>query len=90
MQVNSSRRPILVKVGSHCRSDQLDHPDHRKSPTKPDQARLKREYTTSSRPLVDNTRPHTTHLRRPLNHLSDFRSIISTYTQALHDLSSTK
>ncbi|KAH3704840.1 hypothetical protein DPMN_079901 [Dreissena polymorpha] len=45
------------KVGSHCRSDQLDHPDHRNFPTKPDQALLKRVYTTSSRPLVDNTRP---------------------------------
>ncbi|KAH3858070.1 hypothetical protein DPMN_100689 [Dreissena polymorpha] len=46
-----------VKVGSHCRSDHPDHPDHRNFPTKPDQARLKRVYTTSSRPLVDNIRP---------------------------------
>ncbi|KAH3851115.1 hypothetical protein DPMN_093596 [Dreissena polymorpha] len=46
-----------IKVGSHCRSDQLDHPDHGNFPTKPDQARLKRVYTTSSRPLVDTTRP---------------------------------
>ncbi|KAH3844149.1 hypothetical protein DPMN_086403 [Dreissena polymorpha] len=46
-----------IQVGSHCRSDQLDHPDHRNFPTKPDQARLERVYTTSSRPLVDNTRP---------------------------------
>ncbi|KAH3738592.1 hypothetical protein DPMN_045230 [Dreissena polymorpha] len=50
-------RIIFVKVGSHFRSDQLDHPDHQNFPTKPDQARLKRVYTTSSRPLVDNTRP---------------------------------
>ncbi|KAH3843168.1 hypothetical protein DPMN_116678 [Dreissena polymorpha] len=46
-----------LKVGSHCRSDQLDHPDHQNFPTKPDQARLKRVYTTSSRPIVDNTLP---------------------------------
>ncbi|KAH3871005.1 hypothetical protein DPMN_034199 [Dreissena polymorpha] len=52
------------KVGSHCRSDQLDLPDHQNSPTKPDQVRLKRVYTTSSRPLVDNTRPP----RFPLDH----------------------
>ncbi|KAH3840580.1 hypothetical protein DPMN_114030 [Dreissena polymorpha] len=73
-----------IKVGSHCRSDLLDHPDHRNFPTKPDQARLKRVYTTSSRPLVDNTRP--THdlfttstqpsLRFPLDHLDLYASPI--------------
>ncbi|KAH3872265.1 hypothetical protein DPMN_035480 [Dreissena polymorpha] len=80
----------LLKVGSHCRSDQLDHPDHRNFPTKPDQARLKRVYTTSSRPIVDNTRPphdsFTTStqpsFRFPLDHLD--------LTRALYDLSSTK
>ena len=30
-----------IKLGSHCRSDQLDHPDHPNSPIRPDQARLK-------------------------------------------------
>ncbi|KAH3711421.1 hypothetical protein DPMN_071090 [Dreissena polymorpha] len=48
--------------------------------TKPDQARLKRVYTTSSRPLVDNTRPPydslTTStqpsLRFPLDHLDPY------------------
>ncbi|KAH3703331.1 hypothetical protein DPMN_078365 [Dreissena polymorpha] len=48
---------MSLKVGSHCRSDQFDHPDHRNFPIKPDQARLKRVNTTSSRPLADNTRP---------------------------------
>ncbi|KAH3726379.1 hypothetical protein DPMN_052241 [Dreissena polymorpha] len=48
---------LSLKVGSHSRSDQLDHTDHRNFPTKPYQARLKRVYTTFSRPLVDNTRP---------------------------------
>ncbi|KAH3809832.1 hypothetical protein DPMN_138212 [Dreissena polymorpha] len=48
---------ITLKVGSHCRSDQLDHPDHQNFPIKPDQAQLKRVYTTSSRPLADITRP---------------------------------
>ena len=38
-------------------ADQLDHPDHRNFTTKPDQARLKMVYTTSSRPFVDNARP---------------------------------
>ncbi|KAH3888718.1 hypothetical protein DPMN_012758 [Dreissena polymorpha] len=55
-------------------------------PTKPDQARLKRVNTTSSRPLADNTRPphdsFTTStqssFRFPLNHLD------------LYDRSSTK
>ncbi|KAH3733801.1 hypothetical protein DPMN_040236 [Dreissena polymorpha] len=63
-----------LKVGSHCRSYQLDHPNF---PTKPDQARLKMVYTTSSRPLVDSTRPphdsFTTStqpsFRLPLDHL---------------------
>ncbi|KAH3720117.1 hypothetical protein DPMN_063010 [Dreissena polymorpha] len=75
-----------LKVGSHCRSDQLDHPDHQNVPTKPDKARLKRVYMTSSRPLVDNTRPphdsFTTSTQPsfqfPLDHLD------------LYDLSSTK
>ncbi|KAH3833532.1 hypothetical protein DPMN_106844 [Dreissena polymorpha] len=70
------------KVGSHCRSDQLDHPDHRNFPTKPDQARLKRVYTTSSRPLVDSTRPLHDSLttstrptfRFPLDHLDLYAS----------------
>ncbi|KAH3844060.1 hypothetical protein DPMN_086333 [Dreissena polymorpha] len=73
-----------IKVGSHCRSDQLDHPDHRNFPTKPDQARLERVYTTSSRPLVDNTRPphdsFTTStqpsIRLPLDHLDLYASPI--------------
>ena len=32
---------FCLKLGSHCRSDQLDHPDHPNSPIRPDQARLK-------------------------------------------------
>ncbi|WAR17249.1 hypothetical protein MAR_031843, partial [Mya arenaria] len=34
-------RSMYLKVGSHCRSDQLDHPDHPNSPIRPDHARLK-------------------------------------------------
>jgi len=30
-----------LKLGSHCRSDQLDQSDHQNSPIRPDQARLK-------------------------------------------------
>ncbi|KAH3787547.1 hypothetical protein DPMN_165673 [Dreissena polymorpha] len=74
----------MYKVGSHCRSDQLDHPDHRNFPTKPDQARLKSGFTTSSRPLVDNTRSQhdsfTTStqpsFRFPLDHLDLYASPI--------------
>jgi len=44
---------IHIKVGSHCRSDQLDLPDPLNFPIEPDQARLKGVYTTYSRPLVD-------------------------------------
>jgi len=58
--------------GTHCRSDQLDHPDLLNFPIKPDQAGLKGVYTTSSRPLL--------HYRR---------SIIPTYTRALHELNLT-
>ncbi|KAH3832350.1 hypothetical protein DPMN_105635 [Dreissena polymorpha] len=75
---------MTIKVGFHCRSDQLDHPDHRNFPTKADQARLERVYTTSSRPLVDNTRPphdsFTTStqpsIRLPLDHLDLYASPI--------------
>ncbi|KAH3853952.1 hypothetical protein DPMN_096490 [Dreissena polymorpha] len=75
---------MSLKVGYHCRSDQLDHPDYRNFPTKPDQARLKRVYTTSSRPLVDYTRPphdsFTTStqpsFRFPLDHLDLYASLI--------------
>ncbi|KAH3707506.1 hypothetical protein DPMN_066914 [Dreissena polymorpha] len=82
--MRESTRHKWVKVGSHCRTDQLDHPDHRKFPTKPDQARLKRVYTTSSRPLVDTTRPPhdsfttTTQpfFRFPLDHLDLYASPI--------------
>ncbi|KAH3831876.1 hypothetical protein DPMN_105148 [Dreissena polymorpha] len=80
----SDLNQILVKEDSHCRSDQLDHPDHRNFPTKPDQARLKRVYTTSSRPLVDNIGP--THdsftkstqpsFQFPLDHLDLYASPI--------------
>jgi len=46
-----------LMVCSHCRSDQLDHPDPLNSPIKPDQARLKGVYMTSSRhPIVDHRR----------------------------------
>jgi len=38
------------KVGSHCRSHQLDHPDHLDFSLEPDQARLKGVYTISLRP----------------------------------------
>ncbi|KAH3862739.1 hypothetical protein DPMN_025712 [Dreissena polymorpha] len=75
----------FLKLGSHCRSDTLDH---RNFPTKPYEARLKRVNTTSSRPLVDNTRPP--HDSFTTSTQPSFRSIISTYTQALYDLSSTK
>ncbi|KAH3830572.1 hypothetical protein DPMN_103817 [Dreissena polymorpha] len=79
-----------IKVGSNCRSDQLDHPDHRNFPTKPDQARLERIYTTSSRPLVDNTRPPHDSFTTSTHPSFRYHSIISTYTRALYDLSSTK
>ncbi|KAH3889085.1 hypothetical protein DPMN_013134 [Dreissena polymorpha] len=73
-----------LMVGSHNRSDQLHHPDHRNFPTKPDKARLERVYMTSSRPLVDNTRPphvsFTTStqpsFRLPLDHLDVYASPI--------------
>ncbi|KAH3702893.1 hypothetical protein DPMN_077920 [Dreissena polymorpha] len=82
-------------VGSHCRSDQLDHPDHQNLQTKLDQARLKRVYTTSSRPLVDNTRPphnsFTTStqqsFRFPLDHLDLYGSAIQSQLDQV-DLSS--
>ncbi|KAH3720824.1 hypothetical protein DPMN_063729 [Dreissena polymorpha] len=82
-------------VGSHCRSDQLDHPDHQNFPTKPDQARLKRIYTTSSRSLVENTRPphdsFTTStqpsFRFPLDHLDLYASPIPSQLDQV-DLSS--
>ncbi|KAH3885984.1 hypothetical protein DPMN_009983 [Dreissena polymorpha] len=65
-------------------ADQPDYPDHQNFPTKRDQARLKRVYTTSSRPLVDNTRPlhesFTTSTRPsfqfPLDHLDLYASPI--------------
>ena len=63
---------IFLNVGSHCRSDQLDHSDPLSFPIEPDLARLKGVYTTSSRSLVNHR-----------------RSIIQTYTRALHDLNST-
>ena len=37
-----------LKVASHCRSDQLDYPDPQNFLIKPDQARLKGVYRTSS------------------------------------------
>ena len=61
----------MHKMGSHYRSDELDHPDPLYFPIKPDQARLKGVNTTSSQHLVDYR-----------------RSIIPTYTRALHDLNS--
>jgi len=54
-------------VYSHCRSDQLDHPDPLTFPIKPDQARLKGVYTTSSRPLVDHRRSIIPTCTRPLH-----------------------
>ncbi|KAH3793819.1 hypothetical protein DPMN_147341 [Dreissena polymorpha] len=79
-----------IKVDPHCRSDQLDHPDQRKFPTKPDQAGLKRDTRLLLDLLSITHDPHTTHSRRPLNHPPDFLLIISTYTRAVYDLSSTK
>ncbi|KAH3827847.1 hypothetical protein DPMN_129790 [Dreissena polymorpha] len=63
--------------------------------TKPDKARLKRVYTTSSRPLVNNTRsPHdlfTTStqpsFRYPLDHLDLYASFIRSQPDQV-DLSS--
>ncbi|KAH3781953.1 hypothetical protein DPMN_159862 [Dreissena polymorpha] len=82
-------------MGSHCRSEQLDHPDHRNFPTKSDQARLERVYTTYSRSLVDNTRPQhdsfTTstqpYFRFPLDHLDLYASPIRSHLDQV-DLSS--
>ena len=76
-------------LGSHCRSDQLDQLDRQNSPIKPDQSSAHSIYTTSSRPLVDRTRPLLEH-SRPFtianpDHLPDLHSIIPTYTRALHD-----
>ncbi|KAH3846553.1 hypothetical protein DPMN_088855 [Dreissena polymorpha] len=82
----------LIKVGSHCRSD---HTDHQNFPTEPDQARPKRVYKTSSRPLVDKTRPphdsFTTStqpsFRFPLNHLDQYANPIRSQLDQV-DLSS--
>ena len=46
----------MHKMGSHYRSDQLDHPGPLNYPIQPDQARLKGVNTTSSRHLVDYKR----------------------------------
>ncbi|KAH3795670.1 hypothetical protein DPMN_149226 [Dreissena polymorpha] len=81
--------------GSHCRSDQLDHPDHQNFPTTPEQARLKRIYTTCSQSLVDNTRPRHVSLttstqpsfRFPLDHLDLYASPIRSQLDQV-DLSS--
>ncbi|KAH3820905.1 hypothetical protein DPMN_122654 [Dreissena polymorpha] len=64
-------------------------------PTKPDQARLKKVYTTSSRPLVDNTRPPydsftaptQPSFRFPLDHLDLYASPIRSQLDQV-DLSS--
>ncbi|KAH3846655.1 hypothetical protein DPMN_088957 [Dreissena polymorpha] len=59
----------------------------RPNPTKLDQ----KGYTGLLLDLLSiKHNPHTTHSRRLLNHVSDFRLIISTYTRALYNLSSTK
>ena len=42
---------------SHCRSDQLDQPDHRNSQTTLDQKLESSRYTISTRQLPDFTRP---------------------------------
>jgi len=67
-------------VSSHCRSDQLNHPDPLNFSKKPDQAGLKGVYTTSSLPLVRlsrSIRELYTKSTRTTGHLHDSCQILT-------------
>ena len=49
-----NKNTSCVKVGSHWRSDQLDHPDPLNFQIELNQARHKGVYTNSFRPLVNH------------------------------------